>query len=249
MKPQARLKLLFGAVKAILAEVYCAGAACPAGAGAGGARRAGRSWWWSSRATASMPVSNPTLDVATTRDPPRRRARTRARPRCARSCGELRAGDAAILRPRRRPSPLPHRDEPPPRPRCLRGPDAAMPAIASVPEIPPKQQQPPARGRSGISPRRSPPRHPSIVAAPAIAHGAGRCGSSPRRPAPPRRAAARPPAAPSFHAGSSAATAIVKVGVLILFLGLAFLLRYTAERVTLPGRSSATWRRARWASC
>jgi uncharacterized membrane protein len=70
----------------------------------------------------------------------------------------------------------------------------------------------------------------------------------PRQPSPAAasasRAAARPPAPPAapfkdrlpepikaFIFGSNT---IVKLGVLILFLGLAFLLRYTAERVTVP---------------
>jgi uncharacterized membrane protein len=70
----------------------------------------------------------------------------------------------------------------------------------------------------------------------------------PRQPSPAAataaRAPARPPAPPSvpfkdrlpepIKALIFGSNTIVKLGVLILFLGLAFLLRYTAERVTVP---------------
>ncbi|MEP7101610.1 MAG: DUF2339 domain-containing protein [Burkholderiales bacterium] len=59
----------------------------------------------------------------------------------------------------------------------------------------------------------------------------------PRKPPPPPRPPARPlrdrlpaPLAQLIFGGNM----LVKLGVLILFLGLAFLLRYTAERVTVP---------------
>ena len=74
-----------------------------------------------------------------------------------------------------------------------------------------------------------PPLQPATAPTPAIAV-APRRPVVPPPPAVPLRDRLPPFVARAIFGGNT----IVKIGVLILFLGLAFLLRYTAERVTLP---------------
>ena len=107
---------------------------------------------------------------------------------------------------------------------------AAMPAASSV-EIPAEVASPAPRVAEAVSPNVA--SAPALAVAPPIARAEA---AAPRRPA-----VARPPAValrdrlPPFVARwIFGGNTIVKAGVLILFLGLAFLLRYTAERVTVP---------------
>ena len=108
--------------------------------------------------------------------------------------------------------------------------EAAMPAASSV-EIPAEVASPAQRVAEAVSPNVA--SAPALAVAPPIVRAEA---AAPRRPA-----VARPPAValrdrlPPFVARwIFGGNTIVKAGVLILFLGLAFLLRYTAERVTVP---------------
>lgn len=75
---------------------------------------------------------------------------------------------------------------------------------------------------------------PALAPPPVLAPAPARAPvPAPKRPPPP--AAPPPPALPDWlRQALFGGNTIVKVGVLILFLGLAFLLRYVAERATLP---------------
>ena len=112
-------------------------------------------------------------------------------------------------------------DVPAPAPRPL---EVAAPAVAAVPVA-----AAPVAGAPIATAPVAPPVAPVPPRAPAIA-------PAPVRPAPPPPPAVPlrdrlPPVVANLIFGGNT---IVKIGVLILFLGLAFLLRYTAERVTVP---------------
>ena len=109
--------------------------------------------------------------------------------------------------------------------------EATMPAASSV-EIPAAVAVAPLAVES-VSPDVPPASTLAAAIAPTIVEAEA---AAPRRPAAPRPPAVPlrdrlPPFVARWIFGGNT---IVKAGVLILFLGLAFLLRYTAERVTLP---------------
>jgi uncharacterized membrane protein len=93
---------------------------------------------------------------------------------------------------------------------------AASPARASVKPAAPSPFAAPAPSTQVVTPSAPPPSPPSKP--------------RPARPAPPLRERLPAPLARLIFGGNM----LVKLGVLVLFLGLAFLLRYTAERVTVP---------------
>lgn len=118
---------------------------------------------------------------------------------------------------------------------------AAAPAVLTVPATPPPAEpepelvldeidQPdttpmpladlPTPARASAEPDAAPPRPPAAAPAP--------------RPAPAPQPSLQERLPPFVSKLIFGGNTIVKVGVLILFLGLAFLLRYAAERVTLP---------------
>lgn len=100
-------------------------------------------------------------------------------------------------------------------PRAQAPADAATSAQARVVDIaPPPPVAPPAPAPTAAPARAPEPRH----------------AAAPPKPSVPLRDRLPPFAARWIFGGNT----IVKAGVLILFIGLAFLLRYTAERVTLP---------------
>jgi len=214
-----RLKFLFVVIGALVGCALGSASAALAMAVLGGFA----GWWWSSRAATSQPVK-PELDVATL---------VRRVAVLEQELGHLRD----VLRERRAddlPSPIAKAREPAPAPvdpiaptqPAMAAPTPA-PAVASVP-VPPTQVPVPAVA-SAPAPR---PLEPVVAAV----------APMPAPVAPPRRVVAPPPPAvplrdrlpPVVSRLIFGGNTIVKIGVLILFLGLAFLLRYTAERVTVP---------------
>ena len=174
-------------------------------------------WWWSTRATAA-PAGKPELDMATL---VRRVAVLEQEVGHLREVvREMRFDDLPSAAAKaREPAPAPVEPAAPPRP-AMAAP-APQPAAASVAVAPVQAPAPVPR-----------PVEPAIAAAVA----------TPAPAAAPRRVVAPPPPAvplrdrlpPVVSRWIFGGNTIVKIGVLILFLGLAFLLRYTAERVTVP---------------
>ncbi|CAN5743912.1 hypothetical protein BH11PSE13_BH11PSE13_04970 [soil metagenome] len=117
----------------------------------------------------------------------------------------------------------------------------AVPTAIVVPVQRPTVQAPPER----TSPRTAAPAEPSKALAPPapsiVVPSVPRPSTPARAPAPPPPPPPPPPAIPfrdrlpaPIRSLIFGGNMLVKLGVLILFLGLAFLLRYTAERVTVP---------------
>ena len=211
-----RLKLVFVVIGALIGCALGSASAALAMTVLGGFA----GWWWSARATPSRPTK-PELDTATL---------VRRIVVLEQELGHLRDvvrelhadGLSAAAAKAHEPASVPVDAVPPPQ--AATASPAPQPAVASVP-VPPA---PVAAPVAAPVPR---PDEPVVAATPAPARVA----------TPPRAAAAAPPAVPLrdrlppvvsrwIFGGNT----IVKVGVLILFLGLAFLLRYTAERVTVP---------------
>ncbi|MBW8758404.1 MAG: DUF2339 domain-containing protein, partial [Burkholderiales bacterium] len=126
---------------------------------------------------------------------------------------------------------------------------AAAPAADPMAPVPRSQTMAPAAAAPGRTPAPEPARvaDKPAAAAPATAATALRAGLATAHAAVPATAPARRPVAvpapavplrdrlpPWAARWIFGGNTIVKAGVLILFLGLAFLLRYTAERVTVP---------------
>ena len=173
-------------------------------------------WWWSSRSRSS-PSESADADTATLLR--RVMALEHEVRRLRQAASEPRAGDA--------PMPGATAIETAPSAPATQPAAAATTAPAMVarattqpspetrPQAPAPAAKPPATGLA-----------PASVAAAAVA---------PVRRAPPPPAAPLRDRLPPFVARwIFGGNTIVKIGVLILFLGLAFLLRYTAERVTVP---------------
>ena len=201
-----RLKLLFVVIGALVGCALGSASAALAMAVLGGCA----GWWWSSRAPSSPPAK-PELDIATL---VRRVAVLEQQVGHLReTVRELRAGDMPTSDVNASPATpaAPAAEQPAPAPR---------PAVASVP-VPPVQ-----------APAPSP--HPVEPVVAARAPVPVRIAPPPRlvtpQPAVPLRDRLPPVISRLVFGGNT----IVKIGVLILFLGLAFLLRYTAERVTVP---------------
>ena len=119
-----------------------------------------------------------------------------------------------------------------PKPELVVEPTAPM-ALAIEPEAPaaPVAPVPIAAPAAATPPARTVPADAPAWTAPApAATAARRVVSPPPPPAPPLRDRLPPFVARWIFGGNT----IVKIGVLLLFLGLAFLLAYTAERVTVP---------------
>jgi uncharacterized membrane protein len=206
-----RLKLLFVVIGALAGCALGSASAALAMAVLGGFA----GWWWSTRAAAS-PAGKPELDVA---------ALVRRVALLEQEVGHLRevvretrADDLTAAPAKARESaPVPVAPEAPPRP-AMAAP-APQPAVASVAVAP---VQAPAPVPRPVEP---------VVAAKAPAPTAPR----PRVvPPPPPAVPLRDRLPPVVSRWIFGGNTIVKIGVLILFLGLAFLLRYTAERVTVP---------------
>ena len=203
------LKLLFIVLGAFVGGVLGSASAALALALLGGVA----GWWWSSRLRSSPADSQEADAAALLRRVVALEHEVR---RLRQAVNELNAGDA--------PSPA---VEPVPVSAPASAETMASPMVARVeappaprPQAPVAAAMPPATGLS-----------PASTAAAAVAPV--------RRAAPPP--VARPPAVPLRDRLPPAVArwifggnTIVKIGVLILFLGLAFLLRYTAERVTVP---------------
>ena len=165
-------------------------------------------WWWSGR---QYTAKSSALDVTTLLG--RVVALEREVGALRGQVAELRAGAAPVA-----PAAAPAAAEATPAPATAT--EAQAPVLAAMPlAVEPIAQieEPPA-----------PVAAPAIAVAPPIA--AARRPVVPPPPAVPLRDRLPPFVARWIFGGNT----IVKAGVLILFLGLAFLLRYTAERVTLP---------------
>ena len=203
------MKLLFGVIGAVLGGLLGSLPATLAMALLG----ALGGWWWSARRAAAPAVSG--LDA----------------PTLLRRIVALEQ-EVAALRQRGVPAP-------------------AAEAVPVAPDVAPAVVPLPAASAMAPAPaaRAAEVERPPIAAAPiaAVAPVAAVAAVAPAAPvapvAPPRRAPVAPPAPavplrdrlPPFVARAIfGGNTIVKVGVLILFLGLAFLLRYTAQRVTVP---------------
>ena len=171
-------------------------------------------WWWAGR-NARRPVGD---DAATTLA---RLSALEAEVRALRR----QLGDAAALA-----SPV---ETLPPRPATVASAPVAapiaMPVVAPVPSAPAVAAQvaAPAVAAAPVAPVA--PVAPPAIVTPEIAPTPARAVAPPKPPVPLRDRL--PPVVAKWIFGGNT---IVKVGVLILFLGLAFLLRYTAERVTVP---------------
>ncbi len=199
-----RLKLLFGLIGAVLGGLL---GSLP-GAAAMALLGALAGWWWSGRraAAAATPSS---LDVPTLLS--RVVALEREVGALRRQVAGSRAGDAPVEA-------------------------AAAPATAE--SVPAMAADVPAQAVTSVAApaeiEAPAVRVPAPVVAPVIA--ATPPIAAPRRPAvpPPPAVPLRDRLPPFVARAIFGGNTIVKAGVLILFLGLAFLLRYTAERVTLP---------------
>jgi uncharacterized membrane protein len=101
---------------------------------------------------------------------------------------------------------------------------APEPVVARV--VPPEDMPP--------APRAAPGARPAEVAKLAVAAVVAPPPPRPVAPPPPPAVPLRDRLPPFVARAIFGGNTIVKIGVLILFLGLAFLLRYTAERVTVP---------------
>ena len=201
------MKLLFGLIGAVLGAALGSlpGALALAVLGALGG------WWWSGRPDAAKSASSgidlPTLvrRVATLEQ---ELAKLRQQLDVARAdavpSSAAKAAEAATITPPATPIEAPTAPRPVDTPRPALAPAPAVAAMAAAPR-------------------------PVAAAAPAIA-AAPRRQVAPPAPAVPLRDRLPPFVARWIFGGNT----IVKAGVLILFLGLAFLLRYTAERVTVP---------------
>ena len=201
-----RLKLLFGLIGAVLGGMLGSlpGAAAMALLGA----LAG--WWWSGRraAAAATPSSHDVQALLT-----RVVALEREVGALRRQVAGSRAGEAPVEA-----AAAPASAESAPAPAMAA--DVPAQAVTSV-AAPAEIEAPAVRAPVPVV-------APLIAATPPIA--------APRRPAvpPPPAVPLRDRLPPFVARWVFGGNTIVKTGVLILFLGLAFLLRYTAERVTLP---------------
>ena len=213
-----RLKLLFVLLGAIVAGVLASASPTLALVLLGGAA----GWWWSGRPRSPLTASSE-IDVATLLR--RVVALEHEVRRLRQAAGEARVDDAPA-------SAASAVETAPP------APDAERPAApAPAPAMAARAAPQPAAGTRPAAPlvAASPlatATSPAQVAAAAV---------TPVRRAPPPPVAPPPPAVPlrdrlppSVARWIFGGNTIVKIGVLILFLGLAFLLRYTAERVTVP---------------
>ena len=206
-----RLKLLFGLIGAVLG---CALGSLP-GALAMALLGALGGWWWGTRSAAARSGS-PTIDVPTL---------VRRVAVLEHELGKLRQ-QVDGLQAGTVPSQAAKAAEAAPVE------EKAAPAVVAAVAAPPPET--PAAPRPAQAPR------PAVAAAPAVAAvavpapmpaaAAVRRPAAPPPPAVPLRDRLPPFVANWIFGGNT----IVKIGVLILFLGLAFLLRYTAERVTVP---------------
>ncbi|KAF1018470.1 MAG: hypothetical protein GAK30_03656 [Paracidovorax wautersii] len=145
-----------------------------------------------------------------------------------------------------KPAPLPSLAPfavPAPQPAALaQGPVAAAAAAVAVPAlaVPPRAVTPaipadspaaePGRGTVPAQPSVPPTVPPAAKVPPVAKISLSPSPAAPAAPAVPLRERLPAPVARLIFGGN----VLVKLGVLILFLGLAFLLRYTAERVTVP---------------
>ena len=203
-----RLKLLFGLIGAVLGGMLGSlpGAAAMALLGA----LAG--WWWSGRraAAAATPSSHDVQAMLT-----RVVALEREVGALRRQVAGSRAGEAPVEA-----AAAPASAESAPAPAMAA--DVPAQAVTSV-AAPAEIEAPAVRAPVPV-----PVVTPLIAATPPVA--------APRRPAvpPPPAVPLRDRLPPFVARWVFGGNTIVKTGVLILFLGLAFLLRYTAERVTLP---------------
>ena len=201
-----RLKLLFGLIGAVLGGMLGSlpGAAAMALLGA----LAG--WWWSGRraAAAATPSSHDVQALLT-----RVVALEREVGALRRQVAGSRAGEAPVEA-----AAAPAAAESAPAPAMAA--DVPAQAVTSV-AAPAEIEAPAVRAPVPVV-------APLIAATPPIA--------APRRPVvpPPPPVPLRDRLPPFVARWVFGGNTIVKTGVLILFLGLAFLLRYTAERVTLP---------------
>ena len=201
-----RLKLLFGLIGAVLGGMLGSlpGAAAMALLGA----LAG--WWWSGRraAAAATPSSHDVQALLT-----RVVALEREVGALRRQVAGSRAGEAPVEA-----AAAPAAAESAPAPAMAA--DVPAQAVTSV-AAPAEIEAPAVRAPAPVV-------TPLIAATPPVA--------APRRPAvpPPPAVPLRDRLPPFVARWVFGGNTIVKTGVLILFLGLAFLLRYTAERVTLP---------------
>ena len=212
-----RLKFLFVVIGALIGCALGSASAALAMAVLGGFA----GWWWSSRATSVKPVE-PELDAATL---VRRVAVLEQELGQLREVvRELRPGALPSAAPR---APAPAPVEPAAPIQAAKPAPAPQPAVAKVP-VPPA----PAPAASLLPvPTPRPVEPVAIAAAPVPAPvSAPRRVVAPPPPAVPLRDRLPPVVSRWIFGGNT----IVKIGVLILFLGLAFLLRYTAERVTVP---------------
>ena len=202
------MKLLFGLIGALLGALLGSlpGAAAMALLGA----LAG--WWWSGRRAAAA-VTSSALDVTTLLS--RVVALEREVGALRGQVAERRAGEAQAA-------------------------TVAAPATAEAAPTPAMATAVPAQADAAVAaPAKIAVESPVVrVPAPVVATAGAAAPpiATPRRPvvAPPPAVPLRDRLPPFVARWIFGGNTIVKAGVLILFLGLAFLLRYTAERVTLP---------------
>jgi uncharacterized membrane protein len=208
------LKLLFVVIGALVGCALGSASAALAMAVLGGFA----GWWWSARAAASQ-LAKPELDVATLV----RRVSVLEQQvgQLREAVRELRAADLpSAAATAREPAAVPVEPVAPPRP-AMAAP-TSVPAAASAPVAPVRTPAPAPAPRPVETDVAATATTPAPVAAPRRV--------VPPPPAVPLRDRLPPVVARWIFGGNT----IVKIGVLILFLGLAFLLRYTAERVTVP---------------
>ena len=222
-----RLKFLFVVIGALVGCALGSASAALAMAVLGGFA----GWWWSSRAAASQPAK-PELDVATL---------VRRVAVLEQELGHLRDVVRA-LRADELPSVIARAREPEPEPE----PEPVPVPVDPIAPIKPAMAAPiSVPGVASVPVPRAEVPMPSAAVAPAphpLEPVVAAAAPTSAPVAPPRRVVAPPPPAlplrdrlpPVVSRWIFGGNTIVKIGVLILFLGLAFLLRYTAERVTVP---------------
>ena len=209
------MKLLFVVLGAIVGGVLGSASATLALALLGGVA----GWWWSSRLRSPQAESSEADATMLLRRVVALEHEVR---RLRQAAGESRMGEA--------PTPVAAAAEAAPTAPAPAAAETMTPAaVARVPVPPAPEPRPQAPAAAAKTPATG--LSPASVAAAAVAPV--------RRAAPP--VAPPPPAVPlrdrlppSVARWIFGGNTIVKIGVLILFLGLAFLLRYTAERVTVP---------------
>ncbi len=203
-----RLKILFALIGAFFGAVLGGQSSVAALAVLG----AFAGWWWAGRRPAA-----PDADLLA------RIATLEAQVRALRQRGQD-APPTTVAAPELPPAPV---RAPPPVATPVAAPDTAEPVPEASPAPRPLEAASPAHAAVPVAPI-APIAAP--LPAPARAPAPVRAPAPPPAPAVPLRDRLPPVVAKWIFGGNT----IVKIGVLILFLGLAFLLRYTAERVTVP---------------